>query len=77
MISASGFSRDADRGARSCRSGWSSAWSVACLPEITAFEADREPWRPRTLPARHLPPAEVVAARPVAGAAPHADDALG
>ncbi len=41
-------------------------------PEITAFEQSREPWRPMTLPAKHLPPVEIVAARPVA----HADDAL-
>ena len=33
--------------------------------EITAFEATREPWRPRTLPAKHLPPVEIEAARPV------------
>ncbi|MBC7290526.1 MAG: 3-isopropylmalate dehydratase small subunit [Actinotalea sp.] len=43
--------------------------------EITAFEAERAAWRPRTLPAKHLPPVEVVAARPVA-APRHADDAL-
>ena len=41
--------------------------------EITAFEATREPWRPLTLPAKHLPPVEIVAARPVIG---HRDDAL-
>ncbi|WP_448061441.1 3-isopropylmalate dehydratase small subunit [Cellulomonas hominis] len=34
-------------------------------PEITAFEASRRPWRPRTLPAKHLPPVEIKAARPV------------
>ena len=33
--------------------------------EITAFEATREAWRPRTLPAKHLPPVEIKAARPV------------
>ncbi len=33
--------------------------------EIAAFEAAREPWRPATLPAKHLPPVEVKAARPV------------
>ncbi|HZL03123.1 MAG TPA: 3-isopropylmalate dehydratase small subunit [Cellulomonas sp.] len=33
-------------------------------PEITAFEATREAWRPRTLPAKHLPPVEIKAARP-------------
>ncbi len=40
--------------------------------EITEFETTRASWRPATLPAKHLPPVEVVAARPV-----HADDALG
>lgn len=43
--------------------------------EITAFEAGRESWRPRTLPAKHLPPVEIVAARPVTTMA-HRDDAL-
>lgn len=33
--------------------------------DITAFEAVREAWRPKTLPARHLPPQPVQAARPV------------
>jgi 3-isopropylmalate dehydratase, small subunit len=33
--------------------------------EIAAFEARREPWRPKTLPAKHLPPVEVRSARPV------------
>jgi len=33
--------------------------------EIAAFEARRESWRPRTLPAKHLPKQEIVAARPV------------
>ena len=33
--------------------------------EITAFEARREGWRPKTLPAKHLPKQEIVAARPV------------
>lgn len=33
--------------------------------EITAFEARRESWRPRTLPARTLPKQEIQAARPV------------
>jgi 3-isopropylmalate/(R)-2-methylmalate dehydratase small subunit len=37
--------------------------------EIAAFEERREAWRPRTLPARHLPPVEVKAARPVGPAA--------
>lgn len=32
--------------------------------EIARFEADREPWRPRTLPAKHLPKVEIAAARP-------------
>ncbi|MFC4555620.1 3-isopropylmalate dehydratase small subunit [Georgenia faecalis] len=42
--------------------------------DITAFEATREPWRPRTLPARHLPPVEIKAARPVADGVPsHAE----
>ena len=40
--------------------------------EITEFEQSRATWRPKTLPAKHLPPVEIVAARPVA----HADDAL-
>ena len=44
--------------------------------EITTFEATREPWRPRTLPAKHLPPVEIVAARPVGERLPGADDAL-
>jgi 3-isopropylmalate/(R)-2-methylmalate dehydratase small subunit len=35
--------------------------------DITAFEERREGWRPRTLPAKHLPPVEIVAARPVGG----------
>lgn len=33
--------------------------------EITAFEATRDAWRPKTLPAKHLPPVEITAARPV------------
>lgn len=33
--------------------------------EISAFEERREAWRPRTLPAKHLPPVEVRPARPV------------
>ena len=33
--------------------------------DITAFEAGREGWRPRTLPARHLPAQPVEPARPV------------
>jgi len=41
-------------------------------PEITAFEQERASWRPKTLPAKHLPPVEIIAARAVA----HADDAL-
>ncbi len=39
--------------------------------EITTFESTRATWRPTTLPAKHLPPVEVVAARPL-----HVDDAL-
>ena len=31
--------------------------------EITAFEATRAGWRPRTLPAKHLPPVAIEAAR--------------
>jgi len=38
--------------------------------EISAFEETRESWRPKTLPAKHLPPVEIKAARPV-GAAAH------
>ena len=34
-------------------------------PEIRAFEGSRAAWRPRTLPARHLPSVEIEAARPV------------
>ena len=33
--------------------------------EIRAFEKTREAWRPRTLPAKHLPQVEIEAARPV------------
>ena len=44
--------------------------------EITAFEQTREAWRPRTLPAKHLPPVEIVAARPVTAPLPTGDDAL-
>ena len=33
--------------------------------EIVTFEAQREAWRPRTLPAKHLPPVPIEAARPV------------
>ncbi|HCX83980.1 MAG TPA: 3-isopropylmalate dehydratase small subunit [Micrococcales bacterium] len=32
--------------------------------EIAAFEARRESWRPRTLPAKHLPKIDIDAARP-------------
>ncbi|GEA83466.1 MAG: 3-isopropylmalate dehydratase small subunit [Cellulomonas sp.] len=35
------------------------------VDEIAEFEARREPWRPATLPAKHLPPVEIKAARPV------------
>ncbi|MGM0384678.1 MAG: 3-isopropylmalate dehydratase small subunit [Actinomycetota bacterium] len=40
------------------------ALSLTYAGEIAAFEEQREPWRPRTLPARHLPKVEVVSARP-------------
>lgn len=33
--------------------------------DITSFEKTRASWRPKTLPAKHLPPVEIVAARPV------------
>lgn len=33
-------------------------------PEITAFEATRPAFKPKTLPAKHLPKVEIVAARP-------------
>lgn len=33
--------------------------------EITEFEQTRAPWRPTTLPAKHLPPVAIEAARPV------------
>ncbi|MDR0432763.1 MAG: 3-isopropylmalate dehydratase small subunit, partial [Bifidobacteriaceae bacterium] len=32
--------------------------------EIAAFEQTRAPWRPKTLPAKHLPPAQILPARP-------------
>ncbi|SNU00895.1 3-isopropylmalate/(R)-2-methylmalate dehydratase small subunit [Ruaniaceae bacterium KH17] len=38
--------------------------SLQHADEISAFEEKREHWRPKTLPAKHLPPAEVVPARP-------------
>ncbi|NCD18434.1 MAG: 3-isopropylmalate dehydratase small subunit [Actinobacteria bacterium] len=41
------------------------ALSLTRADEIADFEERREPWRPRTLPARHLPKVEVVSARPV------------
>ena len=34
--------------------------------EIAQFEAGRAPWHPKTLPAKHLPPAAIKPARPVA-----------
>jgi 3-isopropylmalate/(R)-2-methylmalate dehydratase small subunit len=43
--------------------------------EITEFEKARAPWRPRTLPARHLPAAEIKAARGV-GVPTHAEAPL-
>ncbi|ANC29692.1 3-isopropylmalate dehydratase small subunit [Isoptericola dokdonensis] len=33
--------------------------------DITAFEAQRAAWRPKTLPAKHLPKVEIEPARPV------------
>ncbi len=33
--------------------------------DIADFEATRAPWRPKTLPAKHLPSVEIEAARPV------------
>ena len=33
--------------------------------DITAFEATREAWRPKTLPSKHLPEVAIEAARPV------------
>ncbi len=33
--------------------------------DITEFEKSRAGWRPKTLPAKHLPPVEIKAARPV------------
>ncbi|MCL2595599.1 MAG: 3-isopropylmalate dehydratase small subunit, partial [Promicromonosporaceae bacterium] len=33
--------------------------------DIASFEAAREPWRPQTLPAKHLPTVPVESARPV------------
>ncbi len=33
--------------------------------DIAEFESRREAWRPTTLPAKHLPPVEIKAARPV------------
>ncbi|ROS73553.1 3-isopropylmalate dehydratase small subunit [Cellulomonas sp. PhB143] len=33
--------------------------------DITAFESSRASWRPKTLPAKHLPPVDIEAARPV------------
>jgi 3-isopropylmalate/(R)-2-methylmalate dehydratase small subunit len=33
--------------------------------DITAFEQTRAGWRPKTLPAKHLPPVAIKAARPV------------
>lgn len=32
--------------------------------DITTFEGTRASWRPRTLPAKHLPPVDIEAARP-------------
>ncbi|WP_341358604.1 3-isopropylmalate dehydratase small subunit [Georgenia sp. M64] len=49
-------------------------------PDITAYEHERASWRPRTLPARHLPPAHIMAARPVTDSShlpAHSDAPLG
>jgi 3-isopropylmalate/(R)-2-methylmalate dehydratase small subunit len=40
--------------------------TLAHEEDITAFEAKREAWRPKTLPAKHLPEVAIEAARPVA-----------
>lgn len=42
------------------------ALSLQHADEIASFEERREPWRPHTLPARHLPQVAVVSARPIA-----------
>lgn len=42
------------------------ALSLTRADELAAYEDQREPWRPRTLPARHLPRVAVVSARPTA-----------
>ncbi|MBK5248820.1 MAG: 3-isopropylmalate dehydratase small subunit [Actinomycetales bacterium] len=39
-------------------------------PEISAYEERREAWRPKTLPAKHLPPVQIKAARPVGAGLP-------
>jgi len=39
--------------------------TLAHEEDITAFEAKRETWRPKTLPAKHLPEVHIEAARPV------------
>jgi 3-isopropylmalate/(R)-2-methylmalate dehydratase small subunit len=44
--------------------------------DIAAFEESRPGYKPATLPAKHLPPVEIVAARPV-GLPTHADAPLG
>ena len=44
--------------------------------EITAFEVRREAWRPRTLPAKHLPSVHIEAARPVVAGPASGRDAL-
>lgn len=38
--------------------------SLQHAEDITAFESNRETWRPTTLPAKHLPPEDVIPARP-------------
>ena len=39
--------------------------TLAHEADITAFESKREAWRPKTLPAKHLPEVHIEAARPV------------
>ena len=46
------------------------------VDEITEFESNRESWRPRTLPAKHLPTVHIEAARPVVPGPASGRDAL-
>jgi len=46
------------------------------VDEITEFESHRESWRPRTLPAKHLPTVHIEAARPVVPGPASGRDAL-